>query len=362
MSLESQDVAKRFPQDVAKAYIDDSPICRELKEKREREERHAGRAVAVVFIVSTLFAVLAELLYDVMPFFDIDDTSGDLQKFLVAGIAVCLTWLLLYFFGILFEKVTVTRVESHARARSMWKLITYAAWILILSVIIFSVIGETRDIVLYIGLIGAALTFVMQQPLLNIVGWALISYRRVYRIGDRVSVGGTKGYVLDVTTMYTELREFGDWMRGDTFTGRIVTVPNSLVLSSPIFNYTKDFPFIWDEIVNLVTYESDIEVAKKYMLESTKQVVGSLMEQNYERYKRKIEIRDLHQLLLREPEIRMELADSGVNVYVLYFCPVEQRRRIKSEITELIWKRFMDDPSVGIAYPHMHLLGEVRHT
>jgi small-conductance mechanosensitive channel len=362
MSLESQDVAKRFPQDVAKAYIDDSPICRELKEKREREERHAGRAVAVVFIVSTLFAVLAELLYDVMPFFDIDDTTGDLQKFLVAGIAVCLTWLLLYFFGILFEKVTVTRVESHARARSMWKLITYAAWILILSVIIFSVIGETRDIVLYIGLIGAALTFVMQQPLLNIVGWALISYRRVYRIGDRVSVGGTKGYVLDVTTMYTELREFGDWMRGDTFTGRIVTVPNSLVLSSPIFNYTKDFPFIWDEIVNLVTYESDIEVAKKYMLESTKQVVGSLMEQNYERYKRKIEIRDLHQLLLREPEIRMELADSGVNVYVLYFCPVEQRRRIKSEITELIWKRFMDDPSVGIAYPHMHLLGEVRHT
>lgn len=360
--MESQDVAKRFPQDVAKAYIDDSPICRELKEKREREERHAGRAVAVVFIVSTLFAVLAELLYDVMPFFDIDDTSGDLQKFLVAGIAVCLTWLLLYFFGILFEKVTVTRVESHARARSMWKLITYAAWILILSVIIFSVIGETRDIVLYIGLIGAALTFVMQQPLLNIVGWALISYRRVYRIGDRVSVGGTKGYVLDVTTMYTELREFGDWMRGDTFTGRIVTVPNSLVLSSPIFNYTKDFPFIWDEIVNLVTYESDIEVAKKYMLESTKQVVGSLMEQNYERYKRKIEIRDLHQLLLREPEIRMELADSGVNVYVLYFCPVEQRRRIKSEITELIWKRFMDDPSVGIAYPHMHLLGEVRHT
>lgn len=360
--MESQDVAKRFPQDVAKAYIDDSPICRELKEKREREERHAGRAVAVVFIVSALFAVLAELLYDVMPFFDIDDTTGDLQKFLVAGIAVCLTWLLLYFLGILFEKVTVTRVESHARARSMWKLITYAAWILILSVIIFSVIGETRDIVLYIGLIGAALTFVMQQPLLNIVGWALISYRRVYRIGDRVSVGGTKGYVLDVTTMYTELREFGDWMRGDTFTGRIVTVPNSLVLSSPIFNYTKDFPFIWDEIVNLVTYESDIEVAKKYMLESTKQVVGSLMEQNYERYKRKIEIRDLHQLLLREPEIRMELADSGVNVYVLYFCPVEQRRRIKSEITELIWKRFMDDPSVGIAYPHMHLLGEVRHT
>ncbi|UCE91312.1 MAG: mechanosensitive ion channel [Methanobacteriota archaeon] len=333
-----------------------------MTEKRESEERHAGRAVAVLFIAALLFVVLAEALYDIFPFIDISDTTGDLQKLLVASIAICLTWLLMYFLGSLFERVTVTRVESHARVRSMWKLITYGVWILVLSVIIFSLIGETRNIVLYIGLIGAALTFVMQQPLLNIIGWALISYRRVYRIGDRVSVGGTKGYVLDVTTMYTELREFGDWMRGDTFTGRIVTVPNSMVLSSPIFNYTKDFPFIWDEVVNLVTYESDIEVAKKYMIESTKEVVGSLMAENYERYKRRIEIRDLHQLLLKEPEIRMELADSGVNVYVLYFCPVEQRRKIKSEIAELIWKKFMADPSVGIAYPHMHLLGEVRHT
>ncbi len=332
-----------------------------MRERSEREERHTSRAIAVVFVLCALFIVLAELLYDVLPFLYIDDSTGDIQKLLVAAVAICLTWLLLYFLGGLFEKITVTRVESHARARSMWKLITYAIWILMLSVIVFSVIGETRDIVLYIGLIGAALTFVMQQPLLNIVGWALISYRRVYRIGDRVSIGGANGYVLDVTTMYTELREFGEWMKGDTFTGRIVTVPNSLVLSSPIFNYTKDFPFIWDEIVNLVTYESDIELAKRYMIESAKQVVGSLMEQNYERYKRRIEIRDLHQLLLKEPELRMELADSGVNIFILYFCPVEQRRKIKSDITELIWEKFMADPNVGIAYPHMHLLGEVRN-
>ena len=333
-----------------------------MTEKRERAERHVGRVAAVMLIALLLFVILTELLYDVFPFLEIEDPSGDLEKLLVAVVAICITWLFLYFLGNIFEKVTVTRVESHARVRSMWKLITYAVWILILSVIIFDMIGETSNIVLYIGLIGAALTFVMQQPLLNIVGWALISYRRVYRIGDRVSIGGAKGYVLDVTTMYTELREFGDWMRGDTFTGRIVTVPNSLVLSSPIFNYTKDFPFVWDEIANLVTYESDIEVAKKYMIESAKAVVGSLMEQNYERYKRKIEIRDLHQLLLKEPELRMELADSGVNIFVLYFCPVELRRKIKSDITELIWRKFMADPNVGIAYPHMHLLGEVRHS
>jgi small-conductance mechanosensitive channel len=324
----------------------------------ERESRRIGRVAVAFFVIFFLAVCLIEVDHDVFPFVNIDDPSGELQKLLVAAMVITVTWLLLYYLGILFEKITMPKVGSHAQSRSMWKLITYAIWILVLSVVAFSLMGETGSLVLYIGLIGAALTFVLQQPLLDVLGWALISYRRIFRIGDRIAVGDTKGYVLYITTMYSELREFGEWMRGDTFTGRIVTIPNSVVFTQPVFNYTKDFPFVWDEVVNLVTYESDIEVAKGYMLEAAKKVVGQLMEQNYERYKRKIEIRDLHQLLLKEPELRMELADSGVNVYVLYFCPVELRRKIKSEITEMIWSKFMADPRVGIAYPHMHLVGD----
>jgi small-conductance mechanosensitive channel len=304
-----------------------------------------------------LAVFMLEIKYDFIPLILIDDPTGDLRTLLAAFIAILVTWLILFLLGGLFEKLTTAKVGSHAQARSMWKLVTYAVWMLVLSIIFISMIGETSSLILYIGLMGAALTFVLQKPLLNIGAWALISYRRLYRIGDRVSFGTTKGYVLDITTMYTELREFGEWMKGDTFTGRIIIVPNSLIFDQPVFNYTKDFPFVWDEVANLVTYESDIDVAKKYMLESAKEVVGGLMEQNYERYRRRLGIRDLDQLLLKSPELRMELSDSGVNVYVLYFCPVEVRRKIKAEITERIWKKFMADPSVGIAYPHMHVVG-----
>ena len=330
-----------------------------LTDDTDREGRPLGRIAIAFFLIFILAVFLIEMEHDVFSFVEIDDPDGSIQKMLVAATIVAVIWLVLYYIGILFEKVTMPKTGSHAQTRSMWKLITYAIWILVLSVLALSLIGETGSLAVYIGLMAAALTFVLQQPLLNILGWVLISYRRIYRIGDRVALGGVKGYVLDVTTMYTELREFGEWMRGDTFTGRIVTIPNSVVFTQPVYNYTKDFPFIWDEIANLVTYESDIEVAKGYMLESAKSVVGQLMQQNYERYKRRIEIRDLHQLLLKEPELRMELADSGVNVFVMYFCPVELRRKIRSEITGLIWSKFMADPRVGIAYPHMHLIGDL---
>ncbi|MGB2581620.1 MAG: mechanosensitive ion channel family protein [Thermoplasmata archaeon] len=331
----------------------------ELTKGYDRDERRIWRAVFVCVLALVLATLTLEIKYDFLPLMSIADPTGDLTTLLLAFIAVLTTWVVLHLLGGLFERLTTTKLGSHAQARSMWKFIAYVVWILVLSIIFISMIGETGSLVLSLGLFGAALTFVLQKPLLNVGAWALISYRRIYRIGDRVAFGTVKGYVLDITTMYTELREFGEWMHGDTFTGRIVTVPNSLIFDQPVCNYTRDFPFVWDEVVNLVTYESDIEVAKKYMLESTKEVVGELMEQNFERYRRRLGIRDLDQLLLRSPELRMELADSGVNMYVLYFCPVELRRKIKGDITEKIWTKFMSDPNVGIAYPHMHLVGSV---
>ncbi|MCJ7490030.1 MAG: mechanosensitive ion channel family protein [Thermoplasmata archaeon] len=325
----------------------------------ERDERRIWRAVFVCVLAIVLATLALEIKYDFLPLMFIADPTGDLTTLLLAFIAILTTWVVLHLLGGLFERLTTTKLGSHAQARSMWKLIAYAVWILVLSIIFISMIGETGSLVLSLGLFGAALTFVLQKPLLNVGAWALISYRRIYRIGDRIAFSTVKGYVLDITTMYTELREFGEWMHGDTFTGRIVTVPNSLIFDQPVCNYTRDFPFVWDEVANLVTYESDIEVAKRYMLESAKEVVGELMEQNYERYRRRLGIRDLDQLLLRSPELRMELSESGVNVYVLYFCPVELRRKIKADITEKIWTKFMSDPNVGIAYPHMHLVGSV---
>jgi len=313
---------------------------------------------AILVIVVAILAIL-EIKYDSIPFITLEDPTGDIDKLLVALIIIAYTWLILHYLGLLFEKITLPKIESHAQVRSIWKLVSYIVWGLLLIILVLSMIGEVSSLVVYIGLLSAALAFVMQKPLLDITAWAIITYRRIYRIGDRVMLGEVKGYVLDIKLMHTELREFGEWMRGDTFTGRIVTVHNGVLFDHPIYNYTRDFPFVWDELANLVTYESDIEVAKKYMLESAKEVVGDLMRDNYEKYRRRMEIRDLEQLLLKEPELRMELADSGVNIFVLYFCPVELRRKIKSEITDRIWKRFMADPKVGIAYPHMQILGKL---
>jgi small-conductance mechanosensitive channel len=107
-----------------------------------------------------------------------------------------------------------------------------------------------------------------------------------------------------------------------------------------------------------VTYESDIETAKRIMMESAKEVIGDVMERNHETYRRRLELHDLDDKLPKGPLLRMDLSDSGVNVSVIYWCPAETRRKTRTDITERIWERFMEEPSVGIAYPHVEV---VRH-
>jgi small-conductance mechanosensitive channel len=328
--------------------------------------QHRGPSATLwALILALLIAAVSLLLllnfdYDLVPFLRVPDDNGYVRAALAAIVVISVVWISLLISGKVFERTVRSQVQSHAQARSIWRLISYVVWCLVLLALALGLMGDVTSTALSVGLLGAALAFVLQKPLLNIAGWVVITYRRLYRIGDRVALGGVQGYVTDIQVMSTEVREFGEWMGGDTFTGRIVNLPNLLVFDGPVHNYTRDVPFVWDEVVTLVTFESDIDVAKAYMKEAADEIVGTLMSANYEEYRSRLEIRDLDALLLREPEVRMDFSDSGVDISVLYFCPAEQRRRVKGDIVERVWRKFTTDPRVEIAYPHLKLIREAR--
>lgn len=313
-------------------------------------KKRDGALAAAVLVIA--LGVLGLLVLPYVPAF----AHGLVPSLLVVLIVAAGVWLALRLLGPVYERVTATKTGSYAQARWTWGLVSYAVLGGTLIALALTFLGDLTSTAMGLGLLGAALAFVLQKPLLNIVGWFLIHYRQVYRIGDRIEVANVRGYVTDVNLMFTDLQEFGNWMHGDTFTGRIVTVPNSAVVEGATWNYTRDFPLVWDEVEVLVTYESDVEVAKRIMIDAAMEVVGRTMFENYERYRRHLVLRDLDRTLITTPEIRMDFAESGVKVWVLYFCTPEQRRRVKAAIVEKIWRRFSEDPRVELAYPHLSVV------
>jgi len=81
-------------------------------------------------------------------------------------------------------------------------------------------------------------------------------------LDPRIQLEGIRGDVIDIGILRTTLMECGDWVKGDNYNGRIVRIANSFVFKEPVFNYSGDFPFLWDKIMIPIKYGSDYREAR----------------------------------------------------------------------------------------------------
>ena len=68
------------------------------------------------------------------------------------------------------------------------------------------------------------------------------------------------------------------WVRGRQYSGRIVTVSNAKIFDDPVYNYTRDFPFIWEEMSVQLPYSSDRALAEQILLDAAQRHTGEISE------------------------------------------------------------------------------------
>ncbi len=210
-----------------------------------------------------------------------------------------------------------------------------------------------------LGITGAGLAVALHPVVMNIAGWLYIIVIRPLRVGDRVEIGRVKGDVLDVRLFHTVLLEVGNLVEGEQSTGRIVHCPNSVVLSQPLYNYSKEFPYIWNEIKVLVTFESDWRKARDILLQQALDKTEDVQEEL------RMQFRDMSdRYLIRfgklTPIVYTQIADSGVELTLRYLTGVWQRRTSQDAICRGILEAFEREPDVDFAYPtyRIYRLGE----
>lgn len=126
------------------------------------------------------------------------------------------------------------------------------------------------------GLFSAGVAFALQRVITALAGYIVILRGNTFTVGDRISMGGVRGDVLALGFMQTTLMEMGIptggdagpvvWVKSRQFTGRIVTVSNAKIFDEPVYNYTRDFPYIWEEISLPIGYGDDRRRAEEVML------------------------------------------------------------------------------------------------
>jgi small-conductance mechanosensitive channel len=164
--------------------------------------------------------------------------------------------------------------NSRYRARKMLVLVGYLVGVIAVASILSS---KLSGLTVAFGVAGAGIAFALQEVIASVAGWLAISAGNFYKPGDRIQLGGIMGDVIDIGVLRTTLMECRQWVKGDQYNGCIVRVANSYVFKEPVFNYTGDFHFLWDEISVPVTYGSDYRLARELFQRIVHEVVDEFI-------------------------------------------------------------------------------------
>jgi small-conductance mechanosensitive channel len=190
-----------------------------------------------------------------------------------------------------------------------------------------------------IGLIGFGVTFALQKPILNFVGWLTIIFSRTYQIGDVISINDLSGKVYDIKVMYTSLSELN--ADGDC-TGKSISLPNEFVLTTPVINFTKGTSYIWDAISIYLTYQSNWKKALKIIQE----VVQNYFNKNIKNELKKVFKEDFKEY--EEIITRVDIYEKGVVIKIRYMVDFTKANEIKTELNqELLNKLQVRDIILG---------------
>ena len=215
------------------------------------------------------------------------------------------------------------------------KAIEIVGYILIIILTVSYFTGTVKDFTLAIGLLTAGITITLQELILSVAGSFYIFIVKVYQPGDRIEINGIKGDVIDIDSIYTTMMEIGEWVSSDNYSGRIVKLSNAFVFKGPIYNYSQDFPFVWDEINLPIRYGSDLELAKSIVIKEAAKLLSEDLIQsrlNWKKVVNKYYIEDSKV----EPTLAITMTDNWIQFNIRYIVNYRKRRSTANLLHEHI--------------------------
>lgn len=242
-------------------------------------------------------------------------------------------------------------LSSWERAQATAALGSILIWLLALGAAISILVGDARALIGSVGLFGLALSWALQTPIESFTGWLLNSFRSYYRVGDRIAVGEVFGDVARIDFLTTTVFEAGGAdkrVQAAQSTGALITFPNAEVLRSNIVNFTRDFPFVWDELTLGVANESNLTLAVRVLEQTAQQVVGQEMEGAAEQYAALLERGHLAWDVATRPEVYVAARDSWTDLTIRYLVPAREMRKWSSHLLMAV-NEALADPAVSEA-------------
>jgi small-conductance mechanosensitive channel len=256
------------------------------------------------------------------------------------------TILIIFVVSEIWRRGTFRYIKDARRQRQLMVVRRVVIGVVVVIVISLSVVSEFGSLATFAGLITAGVAVALQTVILSGVAYFFFIGRFGVRVGDRVSITGITGDVIEIGLFRIYLMELGGKMPDLHPTGRIVTFSNSVLFQpSAFYKQMPGSDYIWHEVAVTVAPDSDDKAIEQRLLGAVNTVFADYrdaVEQQHERISRTLHINMGRPV----PEGRLRFTDAGLEYVVRYPVDIYRAAEIDDRITRELLKAINEEPKL----------------
>jgi len=267
------------------------------------------------------------------------ESQSELRAVLTRVLGIALALGAVFILSEIWGRLTFRYVQDPRRRRQFLLMRRFVMGFLVGVVLIMGFISEFSSLATFAGFVTAGIAVGLQAILLSIAAYFFVIGRYGIRVGDRISVAGVTGDVIDIGLVRLYLMELAGTGIELYPTGRVVMFSNSVLFqaATPLFKQIPGTEYAWHEVAISLAPGSDYKLVQ----DQISAVVGSVFEKYREVIESQlggIERRLEVQLKAPVPESKLQFTDAALEFVVRY--PVDIRRA--SEIDENVTRAVLN--------------------
>jgi small-conductance mechanosensitive channel len=264
----------------------------------------------------------------------VHESNRILRSIILRVLSIALAMGIILLLSEIWRRITFRYVSDIRRRRQFLFLRRIVIGFCMGIVVILGFVSEFSSLATFAGFITAGLAVGLQTILLSVAAYFFLVGRWGIRVGDRISVAGVTGDVVDVGLVRLYLMELAGTGVDLYSTGRIVVFANSVLFqaTTPLFKQLPGADYAWHEVVVALNPTGKFPVVEKQLLELVKSVhsgYSSELQRQLGTTERRIDI----QLKVPEPHGLLQYSDAGLEYVVRYPVGLHQVSEVDEKIT-----------------------------
>ncbi len=269
-----------------------------------------------------------------------------LESFLARVIMLLIGMGIVFGFSELWRKATFRYVKDGRRRHQLLLIRRIVTAILMAIVIILGFISEFGSLATFAGFITAGIAVALQTLILSVAAYFFLIGRHGIRVGDRITVSGVTGDVIEVGLVRLYMMELGGAGADLHSTGRLVAVSNSVLFQgTPFFKQIPGTAYSWHEVAVKLDRGADYTRAENTLLEAVKSVY-SQYRAILEEQPQALEGFGAVPASVPTPQAHVQLVENAVELVVRYPVVLQREAEINTQMAKKIMEVINRDPEL----------------